>query len=675
VPPAQNNPLSRRYDVKFVTTVGFGLVIGILLFAIIGSYHTNSTHNRTLAELVQDADSKTVLAYAMREAISERIDSLQAMFRQADLFERDAEKMRFFSQANAYSRARFALIDHLESPAEKQIFAALDKAAAQGGQANGRALVVLFEQQPTDSEKEQVVKTAIEGHLAMLAHLDEMVRTIHQSTQQHIKGAADEFNEAFWMATVLGVVAFVIALFTAAMVIVNTGARNHQLTHQAAHDVLTGLLNRQAFEEALRLTLEESIFAPEHHALLLLDLDRFKVVNDTCGHPAGDALLKALSEHLSARLRHSDVLARLGGDEFGVLLRYTEPKDAERVAEKLRATIEVFAFSWHGHVFRIGASIGMVAFGQHSVSLDELLNAADACCYSAKEEGRNRVHHRPIDNAATQRRSGEMRWLSRIHHALEHDGFVLYGQMIKPLRPALDDGRLILEVLLRMSDDDGLGIIPPGQFLPVAERYGIVPDIDRLVVRNAIAWLASLGPQAGNVRLNINICGPAASDPQFHRHVRQCIEQQGVPPTSLCFEITESDAIRSLANAAALIEGLGDLGCRFALDDFGSGMSSFNQLRHLKIDYLKIDGSFVHNIDRDDINRSMVEAINTIGKKLGKKTIAEFVENARVRRILEEINVDFAQGFGLHKPEPLSQLRTLIRYAGQGRSEERSSVA
>jgi len=674
-PPSQNNPLIRRYDVKFVTTVGFGLVIGILLLAILGSYHTTSRHNKALANLVQVADLKTVMAYTMREAIRERIDSLQAMAGHEDLFDRDEEKMRFFGFAAKYVRARLALVENLHTQSEHDIFQALDETAETVGAPNTRALAALFDPEAAPAEVERAVQAAIDGHLRLLGQLDEMVRTIHRSTQQRIKAAADDFNKAFWMATVLGVVAFVIAVFTAAFVILNAGARSRQLTHQAAHDVLTGLLNRQAFEAALRLTLEESTFAPENHALLLLDLDRFKVVNDSCGHPAGDALLKSLSAYLAGRLRQSDVFARLGGDEFGVLLRYTEPADAERVAEKLRAAIEAFSFSWQGQTFHIGASIGMVAFGQQRIALEELLSAVDACCYSAKEEGRNRVHHRPIDDAAIQRRSGEMRWILRINEAIQHDRFVLYGQMIKPLRPALDDGRIVLEVLLRMADDEGLGIIPPGQFLPVAERYGIVPDIDRWVVANAIGWLASLGPQAANVRININISGPAASDPKFHEHVRTCIDAHLVPPESLCFEITESDAIRSLANAAALIEGLGDLGCRFALDDFGSGMSSFNQLRHLKIDYLKIDGSFVHNIDRDEINRAMVESINTIGKKLGKQTIAEFVENDRVKKILTEIDVDFAQGFGLHRPEPLDQLRTQFDRARRDDDTGRQSVA
>ena len=669
------NPLVRRYDVRAITTLGFALIIGILLISIIGGYHTTSHHNDEISRLVRDAGMKTVLAYTMREAIRERIDSLRAMATLADPFDRDDEKMRFFAHAGKYIRARQSLINTLTTDGERRIFQMLDATAGRVGPPNTRALRSLFDDSVGKTERNAAVQASIDGHLALLGRLDEMVRTIHQTAQVRIQEAGSDLHEALLMTMMAGMAAFAVAVGIATFVIVNAGQRNRQLSHHAAHDVLTGLLNRQAFEASLGLTLEQTKYSPAKHALMFMDLDRFKVVNDTCGHRAGDALLKDLSSTLEGSLRHSDVLARIGGDEFGVLLRYTAADDAAAVAEKLRRTVEDFRFEWEHQTFEVGASIGLVPFGTDSISLEELLSTADACCYSAKEEGRNRVHQANANAESVQRRSGEMRWISRISDAIRNDLFVLYGQMILPINNALDDGRLTLEVLLRMKDDDGLGLIPPGQFLPAAERYGIVPDIDRWVVRNSLLWLASFGKTAENIRLNINICGPAASDPQFHRFVRSLITETGVPPQSLCFEITESTAIRSLANAAALVDALGDLGCRFALDDFGSGLSSFNQLRHLKVDYLKIDGSFIHNIDRDPINRAMVESINSIGKKLGKRTVAEFVENHRIRRILEEIDVDFAQGFGLHRPEPLSDIQTQIQKARDPHEISHSIVA
>lgn len=669
------NPLNRRFDVQTMTALGFGLVITVLLFAIVGGYNSSRHHHAELSQLVRDTGLKTVLAYTMREAIRERVDSLHAMAAQPDPFKRDAEKMRFFAYAGKYARARLSLIDQLDTPVEHAIVDTLDARAREVSRPNALALDALFDDNMPAARRTQVVQASIDGHLRLLRQLDEAVRTIHQTTQNRINQAGERIEQALLVESGLGFLAFLLAVLTATLVVINAGARNRQLTHQASHDVLTGLLNRQAFEEALRLTIEQSAISPDSHALLYIDLDRFKLVNDSCGHACGDALLRDLAGMLNDNLRHADVLARLGGDEFGVLLRYTESSDAERVAEKIRRVIEAYAFDWEDQCFRVGASIGMVTFGNEPVTVENLLSAADACCYSAKEEGRNRVHHADARPDQVERRSGETRWVNRITQALRDDRFVLYGQMIKPMSERMDDGRISLEILLRMRDDEGLGVIPPGQFLPAAERYGLVPDIDRWVVRHGLNWLAGLGEAAHKVHMNINICGPSASDPQFHRYVRERIASSGVPPQSLCFEITESVAVRSLASAAALIDALGDLGCEFALDDFGSGMSSFNQLRHLAVDYLKIDGSFIHNIDRDPINRAMVESINTIGKKLGKKTVAEFVENERIRRILQEIDVDFAQGFGLHKPEPLSRIQRFIDEREQPAGDTASIVA
>jgi diguanylate cyclase (GGDEF)-like protein len=668
-------PLHRRLDVQTMTALGFGLVIALLLFAIVGSYHSTGEHNQKLSQLVRSTGLKTVLVYTMREAIRERVDSLRAMSLQQDPFARDAEKLRYFDHAAKYSRARQTLVEQLQTEPERTIVEQLDEHVLELASPGDLVLDILFDDSMARDRVETAVQAAIDEHLTLLRHLDEAVRVIHQVTQNRIQEAGERINDALLHQALLGFIAFLLAVITATLVLINTGARNRQLSHQAAHDPLTGLLNRQAFEAALRTTLQQSELSPDRHALLYIDLDRFKLVNDSCGHAAGDQLLKRLAETLSGKLRHSDLLARLGGDEFGVLLRYTESADAERVAEKMRRAVERFDFEFDRQSFKVGASIGMVSFGTESTTVEALLSAADACCYSAKEEGRNRVHLAEAKPEQVQRRSGEMRWVQRISDAIHNDRFVLYGQLIKPLKPGLDDGRLVLEVLLRMQDEAGLGLIPPGQFLPAAERYGIVPEIDRWVVHHSLQWLAGLGASAQNVRININICGTAASDPHFHRFVRSRISESGVPARSLCFEITESTAIRSLANAAALVDALGDLGCTFALDDFGSGLSSFNQLRHLKVDYLKIDGGFIHNIDRDPVNRAMVESINSIGKQLGKRTVAEFVENERIRRILQEIDVDYAQGFGLHKPEPLENISRQILASNENNAIQQQVVA
>jgi diguanylate cyclase (GGDEF)-like protein len=646
-----------------ITALGFALVIAFMLFAIAVGYRATGAHQERLAELVRDAGVKTVLAYTMREAVRERIDALRAMLLQSDPFERDRIKMRFFSYAGKYTRARQALVEQATTPQEHEVVRQLDAIARQVAPPNNRAIEALFDYELDQHEVDAAVQEAVDLHLLLLKHLDDAVRSIHRATQEHISAAGSASRDGLLTQSALGIVAFALAILTATLVVLNTGHRNRRLTHQASHDDLTGLLNRSAFESALREVVEQSALAPDAHALLLIDLDRLKLVNDSCGHSAGDQLLRELGTLMSNNVRYSDLVARVGGDEFAVLLRRTEAMDATQVAEKLRRTVAGFSFQCQGHTFQVSASIGMVTFGAEPVGVADLVRAADACCYSAKEEGRNRVHQADVNAERVLRRSGEMRWINRINDALKDDRFVLFGQLIHPMQADRDDGRLSLELLLRMRDEDGLGLIPPGQFLPAAERYGIVPDIDRWVVQHSLRWLAGLGALAQQIRISINICGSAASDPQFHHFVREQIQATGVPPRSLCFEITESVAISDLSNAAALVEALGDLGCQFALDDFGSGLSSFSQLRHLAVDYLKIDGGFVHNIDRDPLNLAMVESINTIGKKLGKQTVAEFVENERIRAILEHIGVDYAQGFALHKPEPLSRIESRITRA------------
>lgn len=655
-----NNPLGRRYDVRTITTLGFGLVIALLLVSLVAGYHTKNQHHTELSQLVRETGTKTVLAYTMREAIRERVTSLRTMERQTDPFVRDDEKMRYFGHAGKYSRARESLLSQVRTDKERQVIDELDEAARSVGPANSQALRALFDETSGRVARRHSVQAAIDGHLALLRHVDQLVRTVHQTTQQHIRDANDDFEDNLIISTVLGIVAVIMAIGTAAYVVINAGSRNRKLSYHASHDPLTGLLNRPAFEATLRTTLEQGDVEIDHHALALLDLDRFKVVNDTCGHAAGDALLREISDKLAKMLRHSDVLARMGGDEFAVLLRYTETRDAEKVAEKMRSAIEGYTFVWNKQVFKVGASIGLVPFGTLPATLVQLMNTADACCYAAKEKGRNRVHRASANHESLTRHSGEMRWIARINDALQNDRFVLYGQMIKALNPRKDDGRLALEILVRMKDEKGLGLITPGQFLPAAERHDMVPDIDRWVVRHSLDWLAGLGTTAEQLRISINISGAAALDPHFHRFVRQCIKDSGVPASSLCFEVSESIAVRSLSSVSAIIEALGDLGCRFALDDFGSGLAAFNQLRNVEIDYIKIDGGLVHNLDRDPINRALVESISKVSKKLGKRTIAEFVENHRVRKILQSMDIDHAQGFALHRPEPLSQIQAQI---------------
>ncbi len=426
------------------------------------------------------------------------------------------------------------------------------------------------------------------------------------------------------------------------------------LEHEAAHDSLTGLANRREFERRLELMLTRNRVERMGCAILYLDLDQFKIVNDTCGHTAGDELLRQLAHVLRKHIRGRDTLARLGGDEFGVMLEGCPLGLAVQIADDMRRSVEEFRFVWDSKTFSLGVSIGLVLAETAGNRLTDVLAAADTACYTAKEGGRNRIQVYHPNDEELQRHHDEMRWVGRINHALEAGRLRLYSQEIKPISSsARASNRRHLEILVRMLNPDG-SISPPGAFLPAAERYNLINATDRWVVTETARWLAHQSTHDELLTVSINLSGPTISDHRFLRFVKRLLEQTGVEAESICFEITETAAIANLSRAAGHISELKKLGFRFALDDFGSGLSSFGYLKSLPVDYLKIDGSFVKDIVDDPIDRTMVRSINEVGHIMGKRTIAEYVESDEVLEVLRKIGVDYAQGYGIAEPQPLA---------------------
>lgn len=418
-----------------------------------------------------------------------------------------------------------------------------------------------------------------------------------------------------------------------------------QLSHTANHDDLTGLPNRRLFEERLTRALEEP---GSRHALMFIDLDQFKAVNDNGGHAAGDALLRRVSHDLDKAIRGTDLLARLGGDEFGIVLPNCAPEDALRIGLRLREIAEAIDFVWNGHRYSISASIGVVHLAGRSYTLQEALRAADIACYMAKEKGRNRVHVFETTDAAQTQFTANLNWVQRLHRALEEDSFRLFSQEIA----TVDGGGVPAEhceILLRLEEDGKL--LAPGAFIPAAERFGLMPALDRWVVRHALDTISRrMGPASSTY--SINLSGLTLKDDTFLPFLRETLRRSRVPADVLCFEITETSAIENLDEAITFMNAMRAMGCRFALDDFGVGMSSLTYLKRLPVDYVKIDGSFVRDMLTDKADWMTVEMINQISHLAGRKTIAEFVENAEILAALRTIGVDYVQGYFLGRPEP-----------------------
>jgi Amt family ammonium transporter len=422
-----------------------------------------------------------------------------------------------------------------------------------------------------------------------------------------------------------------------------------KINWQAEHDSLTKLFNRDVFDKSLHNLVDSTTDVNIHHALLYLDLDQFKIVNDTCGHIAGDELLIQVSKILSEHVRNNDVLARLGGDEFGIQLSNCPLDICMMIANKIRKAIKSYRFVWGERSFSIGVSIGIVSITNENISVKNLLSAADTACYAAKDAGRNQVHLYEANVSDAAARHGEMKWFSRIQKALENNDFLLYAQNIVPLDKS--NTQTHLEILIRMLDEQGQ-LICPRAFIPAAERFGLMSAIDRWVVENVFKMINSSREyiDQNNFNFAINLSGQTLSDDETLRFITEQLKKNDISKGSISFEITETAAIANLTSANNFINSLKTEGCKFALDDFGSGLSSFAYLKNLPVDFLKIDGAFVKDMVDDPIDCAMVNSINQIGQVMNLKTIAEFVEDDFILEKLKEIGVDYVQGFGICKP-------------------------
>lgn len=425
----------------------------------------------------------------------------------------------------------------------------------------------------------------------------------------------------------------------------------NEMTYRASHDVLTGLANRSEFEQQLKRFVNNNRMTDQMHALMFIDLDRFKIVNDQCGHAAGDLMLKQVASIMQTCVRSSDMLARFGGDEFAIILRKCDTEKSLNIANKICHSIADYRFEHEGRFFEIGASIGLVMINTSWESEAKLLQAADSACYQAKRAGRNRVH--VYFDADSQSDSGhvEIQWASRIEQALVEKKFVLFCQRIMPLS---HKGLTHAEILIRMQDNDGK-LIPPNEFFPVAERFNMASRIDRWVVKTVFEWMQLNANSIAHIAsLSVNLSGQSLGDLAFHHYVIELINEMEIDCRKICFEVTETSAITNITDAKKFIKAMRHLGIKFSLDDFGSGVSSFGYLNNLSVDYLKIDGQFISDLVDNKVGQATVRCITEVAKVTGKQTIAEWVDNVSVERLLKQMGVDFTQGYLKHKPAPLN---------------------
>jgi len=653
--------------------VAMMIMAGTLLY---GSYTDLKEAHLKTKEVIEVQELKQDLLTTMYSSARERSLILLKMYAKGDPFELDDLNQELGKHARAFITARqklmgFKLTEEERSILEKQNELTLINAPLQNEVAQ------LFIEEKRERAESLLFDTAIPGQDTVLLKISSVLSYYKENAIRSIVSINKDYEHASNKFQLLGITLLgSCAMFALFVIIVSQRERkklevllakqkrisaqldrsSEQLSYQASHDGLTGLINREEYEVRLHQLINRTEGGSNSsHVALYLDLDQFKIVNDTCGHVAGDALLKEISAVMKPFIRKPDVLARLGGDEFGILLEYCELPFAEKVAQSLIQAVNEFRFRWDNKTFRIGVSIGIARVDRSTYIIDDILKQIDTACYAAKEAGRNRYHIYVQGDKDLLLRESEMEWVRRIEIAHEEKRFVIYAQEITSISQS-STSKKNYEVLIRLRSNDG-SIIPPGAFLPASERYNKIIPIDCWVIEKAISVLAANPKFLSQIGYcSVNISCHSLTDPGFLNSVVEMFDKHENMAQKICFEITETAAIINLLQANKSINTLRSMGLRFALDDFGSGLSSFGYLKTLPVDYLKIDGMFVKDIVSDPIDYAMVKSIHDIGSLMGMKTVAEFVENDEILEHLRTIGVDYAQGYGIGKPEPLPDI-------------------
>lgn len=650
-----------------------GLLIVFAILMIVTLSGTLFYIYSDLQKAYQSSSSEITLQLQKKQYISKMYSSarertliLLRMYRTKDAFELDdlnqelGVQARIFIQANANLKS-LKLSDFEREKLKQQRDIRVTNSPLQNRVAE------LFVAEEYEQAEKLLFNEAMPGQDKSLKKFSDIIRTYEIESQLSLKelqAEKESVDKEIITAALILIIGGAIFVGLLTVFIFKYEKKHHlreikqqkhaaeKLSYQASHDPLTNLINRREFERRLQQLLEQAS-DNENHALLYLDLDQFKIINDTCGHQAGDELLKQLPNIFKSKLRNSDLLARIGGDEFAIILMSCDLESVKNISKTIIDSILEYQFIWNDKIFKIGVSIGIVEISDQTDSLQDILRFADSACYVAKDAGRNQYKIHTNSDIDLSSRTEEMDWLSNINYALEHANFILYAQIIKPIQVSSSPLKPSYEIFVRMNLNGQ--IIAPGAFLPAAERYNQIIDIDRYVVSNALSMINDVDFTNNIDHISINLSALSLSNKDFLAFLVSKISESCCPEV-ICFEITETAVINNFNNVIKSIKKLRSMGVRFSLDDFGSGLSSYAYLKQLDIDYLKIDGYFVKGIENDLIDRAMVKSMLDVGSVMGKKIIAEFVENdeiLKILKILKGIGVDYAQGYGIGKPIPL----------------------
>ena len=649
-----NRPVYKSASTKSVITTGFAAIFLLMIAVVWLSLATLQSVNTRMANLVQGVSSKSSTTFQMRDLIRQRANAvvlLQLVTAPAERAEISDDLMQV---TNAYNVHRLRLSEQGIEERERQLLEKIASTDSRINEVYNRVHALVHSPVNQKDKLHAAIQETQLQEFVLLNHLNDLVNLEKELATEELHKNQQRYLEIRKSLTLIALVSFALGLLISVVVISRVGRANARIAHLASHDDLTALINRREFEQRLQKTIITAQNNKHVYGLMYVDLDRFKIINDTCGHQAGDRLLIEITALMRRLLPRNDVLARIGGDEFAIITRADDFSQITALAESLRQRVSAYVFNYDNQKFKVSLSIGVTVINGQVVDLESLLRNVDSACYVSKKGGRNRVHIASQNDQEVVKYRNDIAGIKTLREALIDERLTLFYQPvfnIKGSKPKMEH----CEILLRLRCPQG-NLYSPAEFIPLAEKYNIMSDIDRWVVTNVVKWVRAHQDDYEIPRLLINLSGLSFIDKSFLDFTVKTLSNSGIDTNRIAFEITETAAVDNLDLARNFMNRIKALGCRFALDDFGSGFSTFAYLKNLPIDYLKIDGSLVRHLNTDSVDLEMVRAINEIGHAVGAKTIAEFVENTEITQALKSLGVDYAQGFGLQKPQALDLL-------------------